>query len=462
MIEQKNPSYRVTVISKETNKATIVEYPITCQFTVTRGVFAQSQKATISLYNIGTDKRNEIFQDQFTLDPKKYKYVFIEAGYNGVMPLIFSGRIMQAYSFRAGGQTDVITQIEAVATDIFDFQSSHTFAAGTTFKDALKTMAADMPNVLVGNTGTLEGQFQTPTTFDGSTIDCMNTLTGGHTFVDNGILNTLMDNEVIDVPVPVISQNTTLLETPMRRDANLEVKTLFLPDLIVGQLVEVDSSVSPNFNGQFKLVGFTHNCMIGKSQAGQRTTQLVLWIGPLLPGANIAITGGAAPVGFNKVKGEQVSPVNPMPITKKWIMPYNGRITSNFGARVAPKKGASTFHKGVDIGAPWGSKVQAPADGTVIYAGSNDPKGYGTYIVIDHGIINGKKVTSEYGHLSSYAVSYHQKVKQGQTIARSGNSGISTGPHLHFTVKENGTPVNPLKYVNSGSKFRGAGASGGW
>lgn len=309
MTRQFDARYRVTVYSN--TETTIVEYPITCKFTVTRGVFAQSQNATIQLYNLAPDTRNQIFQDAWTnaVDKTKWKYVRLEAGWNGTMSEIFVGRIMQAYSSKSGGQTDIITEIQATALDIFDSQSSHTFAAGTTFKDALKTFASDMPNVLIGNTGTLEGAFQTPTTFDGNTMDEINKLTGGHSFVDNGVLNTLMDNEVIDVPVPVISNHTTLLETPMRRDANLEIKTLFLPDLVVGQLVEVDSSISPNFNGQFKLVGFTHDCLISPTQAGTRTTQMVLWIGPLLPDANIAITGGAAPVEFSKVKGEDVSPV---------------------------------------------------------------------------------------------------------------------------------------------------------
>lgn len=307
MTRQFNASYRVTVFSN--TKTTIVEYPITCKFTVTRGVFSESQKAVIQLYNLAPKTRNQIFQDQFTLDKAKWKYVHLEAGWDGVMSLIFVGRIMQAYSYRSGGQTDVITEIQATALDIFDSQSSHTFAAGTTFKDAYKTFAADMQGVSIGNIGTLEGVFQTPATFDGMTIDCLNTLTNGHTYVDNGVLNTLMDNEVIDVPVPIISNNTTLLETPKRRDANLEIKTLFLPDLIVGQLVEVDSGVSPNFNGQFKLVGFTHDCLISETQAGTRTTELVLWIGPLLPNSNIAITGKPQTQPFTKVKGEDTTPV---------------------------------------------------------------------------------------------------------------------------------------------------------
>lgn len=311
MIRQFNARYRVTVYSS--SETTIVEYPITCKFTVTRGTFSQSNSATIQLYNLAPSTRNQIFQDQLNLDPNKMKYVHLEAGWGNTVSLIFQGRIMQAYSYKAGGQTDVITEIQAVALDIFDYPTSHTFAAGTSFRDALKTIASDMPNVTVGNIGAFEGTFQTPTTFDGLAMEEISKHTGGHAFVDNGLLNVLMDNEVIDVPVPVISDDTVLLETPMRRDANLEVKTLFLPDVIAGQLVEVKSSIQTQFNGQFKLVGFTHDCLISPTQAGSRTTQLVLWIGPLLPGANIALTGGTTgngtSFGFSKVKGEKISPV---------------------------------------------------------------------------------------------------------------------------------------------------------
>lgn len=307
MIQQFNAKYRVTVFSN--TETTIVEYPITCKFTVTRGVLSDSNRATIQLYNLSPSTRNQIFQDQFTLDKSKFKYVHLEAGYNNSLSLIFKGRILQAYSYKSGGQTDVITDIQAMALDIFDCQTSHTFAADTTFKEAHNAMVSDMPNVIVGNIGNLNGQFKTPTTFDGMAIEQLNKLTGGHTFVDNGVLNTIMDNEVIDVPVPIISSQTNLLETPMRRDANLEIKTTFLPDIIVGQLVEVDSAISPDFNGQFKLVGFTHDCLISPTQAGTRTTRMTLWIGPLLPSSNLNLAVGNQNSPFSKVKGEDSTPV---------------------------------------------------------------------------------------------------------------------------------------------------------
>ena len=443
MIRQFDARYRVTVYSN--TETTIVEYPITCKFTVTRGTFSQSNSATIQLYNLAPSTRNQIFQDQLNLDPNKMKYVHLEAGWGNTVSLIFRGRIMQAYSHKAGGQTDIITEIQAVALDIFDYPTSHTFAAGTSFRDALKTIASDMPNVAVGNIGAFEGTFQSPTTFDGLAMEEISKHTGGHAFVDNGLLNVLMDNEVIDVPVPVISDDTVLLETPMRRDANLEVKTLFLPDLIAGQLVEVKSSVQTQFNGQYKLVGFTHDCLISPTQAGSRTTQLVLWIGPLLPGANIALTGGAASVSFNKVKGEDVSPVNPMPLSQKWIRPCPGRITSGYGLREAPIKGASKDHKGIDIGAPPGTPVKAVADGTVVHSAFDNTNG--NKIRIDHGKVNGKNVASTCIHLNARYVQKGQKVKQGSIIGTVGNTGNSGGPHLHISVYENNTPVNPAKYI---------------
>lgn len=450
MIKQFNARYRVTVYSS--TETTVVEYPITCKFSVTRGVFAQSNNANIQLYNLAPSTRNQIFQDQLTLDPSKWKYVHLEAGWNGTMSMIFKGRIMQAYSYKSGGQTDVITEIQAVALDVFDSITSHTFAIGTTFKDALKTMASDMSNVILGNTGTLEGSFQTPTTFDGMAIDQINKLTGGHSFVDNGILNTLMDNEVIDVPVPVISENTTLLETPIRRDANIEVKTLFLPDLISGQLVEINSSVQPQFNGQFKLVGFNHDCLISPTQAGTRITQLTLWIGPLITNSNNALTGQTQTQPFSKVKKEEVSPVNSQPLNKKWIRPCPGRITSSYGWRIHPVKKERKFHKGIDIAAPPGTPVKAVADGVVefsAYEGAN-----GNKIRINHGSVNGKQIKSTCIHLNSRNVQAGQKVKQGDIIGTVGSTGrysdgkpSSTGPHLHISVYENNTAVNPGKYI---------------
>ena len=127
--------------------------------------------------------------------------------------------------------------------------------------------------------------------------------------------------------------------------------------------------------------------------------------------------------------------------------PVEGKITSDFGYRKSPVAGATTNHSGIDIGVPAGTPVKAIADGIII-AASGGMRGYGNGVFIDHGIINGKRIVSEYGHLSKFEVKNGDKVHQGQVIAESGNTGISSGPHLHITIRENNIPVNPKKYID--------------
>ena len=74
-------------------------------------------------------------------------------------------------------------------------------------------------------------------------------------------------------------------------------------------------------------------------------------------------------------------------------------------------------------------------------------RGYGVGVFVNHGIVNGNSIVSEYGHLSRFIVNVGQKVKQGQVIAYSGNSGTSTGAHLHLTIRQNGTAVNPVQFL---------------
>lgn len=133
---------------------------------------------------------------------------------------------------------------------------------------------------------------------------------------------------------------------------------------------------------------------------------------------------------------------------QNWIMPCKGRISSGYGKRKPPVPGASSWHNGWDIEVPIGTPVKAIADGKVIASGA--AKGYGYWVAIDHGIINGVQVTSEYGHISSWNVRYGQIIKQGDIIAKSGNAGYSSGPHLHITIREGrfqGTAVDPSKYI---------------
>lgn len=439
-----NPIYRVTIF---TSKETItITNPLTCHITVNRGVLSDSQKCTVQITNLSPSTRQKIFKDAFVdvLNPENWNYIHVEAGYNGQLALIFKGRVLQAYSMRAGGSTDVITEIQAMYLDAIDNMCGYTFKAGTSKIEAFQTIAAGIPNITIGNVGDLSGTFQTDTTFDGNALDCLNSLTGGAVHIDNGVLNCILNNEVIDVPVPIIGDDTGLLDTPMRRDANLEVKMLFQPDLIVNQLLEIKSSLQPDFNGQYKVVGFTHDLNFGEANAGTRTTTVNLYIGPLLPNATITDTDGKIQSNFKKVKGYEVSPVNEETVGN-WVMPCKGSVTSPWGWRTHPIRKKTIFHDGVDIGVGSNTRVKATQKGNVVRCSWYG--GYGNCIDIYHGIVNGKSVMSRYAHLNKFNVSFGQTVNVGQVIALSGSTGTSTGPHLHFEIQENGKSVNPRKYI---------------
>lgn len=132
-----------------------------------------------------------------------------------------------------------------------------------------------------------------------------------------------------------------------------------------------------------------------------------------------------------------------IPVTGEyaWPLTTSGRITSPFGPRRAPTAGASSYHKGVDIAVSMGSAVLATKAGKVVTATYSPSAGY--YV----GIYHGGGVYSYYMHNSSLRVREGQKVKQGQVIARSGSTGVSTGPHLHFAIFRNGNYMNPMYYV---------------
>ncbi len=130
-------------------------------------------------------------------------------------------------------------------------------------------------------------------------------------------------------------------------------------------------------------------------------------------------------------------------IPPTYIKPISGgRLSSGFGRRKAPTRGASTFHKGIDWSTPVGTAVMASSTGTVTKAGW--ATGYGYVVYINHA--DGRQ--TRYGHLSKVLVKVGQTVQQGTKIALSGNTGRSTGPHVHFEILINGTQVNPMSYLN--------------
>lgn len=123
------------------------------------------------------------------------------------------------------------------------------------------------------------------------------------------------------------------------------------------------------------------------------------------------------------------------------IKPAKGWLTSRFGYRVSPFSGKSVLHAGLDIAAAPGSPVYAPADGVVTFASYDE--GYGKLVSVDHGY----GVSTRFGHMSQIYVQVGQRINKWDVLGAVGNTGRSTGPHLHYEVRINGTPVDPINYI---------------
>ena len=126
-------------------------------------------------------------------------------------------------------------------------------------------------------------------------------------------------------------------------------------------------------------------------------------------------------------------------LPSRW--PVRGAVNSEFGQRQSPWTGTSEFHGGIDIGSDRGTPVKAPAPGVVVFTGTTPD--FGNTVIIDHG----NEIKTLYGHLQKILVSGGQKVERSQQIALSGNTGKSSGPHLHYEILVRGQPVNPRGYL---------------
>ncbi|MEE8319343.1 MAG: M23 family metallopeptidase [bacterium] len=123
------------------------------------------------------------------------------------------------------------------------------------------------------------------------------------------------------------------------------------------------------------------------------------------------------------------------------IWPTRGWRTSGFGYRTSPFTGRREMHKGVDVATRTGTAILAPADGIVIFAGREG--GFGNMVILDHGY----GLVTKFGHASTIEVKRSQRVNRGDVIAKVGNTGRSTGPHLHYEILVNGVAANPMRYI---------------
>jgi murein DD-endopeptidase MepM/ murein hydrolase activator NlpD len=218
----------------------------------------------------------------------------------------------------------------------------------------------------------------------------------------------------------------TLADTLTRisqRDARIRVLANLDPIDPQVQAAGIGGPASPAFE------------LAGVTGVGRRTAEIRVDLGALIRRANLLASS------FKEAADSLALHTARLAATPS-IMPTQGWLSSAFSSmRTHPILHIARPHEGIDVSAPMGSPIEAPAAGVVTDAGWET--GYGNTITIDHGF----GIVTKFAHASKLLVKNGQRVSRGQRIALVGNSGLATGPHLHYEVHVNGRPVDPLKYV---------------
>jgi len=273
--------YRLTIEMNDGQNAIVIEPPFTIQFNVDRSNLSSLNQASIIIYNLSEITRGRILHDRF--DYTNFRTIILEVGYEE-LATIFVGTLRQAGSQRQG--SNIVTMINADDGG-FDTTNTLTFTtlqAGTTIGNIVKTIVGGFPNLNQGVISGLDAKITRPVVLDGNSWDQIKKYTNLRSFIDMGKVYHLNDNEVIIGDLDVIDPSTGLLETPRRDEAFLQLTTLLEPRLIIGQLVSLESNVAPVYNGQYKVIGISHQGIISEAIGGQCTTKVNLLMGNQLYG----------------------------------------------------------------------------------------------------------------------------------------------------------------------------------
>ncbi len=216
--------------------------------------------------------------------------------------------------------------------------------------------------------------------------------------------------------------------------------------LLVAIFLPVMASATAHFSS-LRSVGMLTSPTFNKVAVNENPAEKVSFFGTLGPDASAK---GAVKTFTIKIVSRQKSNSGKAslgtaelsePGTRSFLRPVAGRVSSMFGRRKHPKSHVWHFHSGVDIVAPKGTPIASSQGGKVTYAGWR--RGYGLLVVVDHG----NNLETAYAHCSKVTVKVGQSVNAGQRIAYVGNTGVTTGSHLHFEVRRNGSVQNPFRFL---------------
>lgn len=280
MLNKFQRNYQLEVQGNDGNIHTF-NYPLTLEFQIKRDVLASANTGNFRIYNLGQSTRNTIFKDPFS-PSLSFRSLTLKAGYGNTLPIIFNGNVKSAGSYRISNSVNFITEIEGFdyGWAITNATSSFNFSGTVSTLAVINLLVADMqktvPNKSLG-VGAISPQFNTPystrgVSMVGSTWNNLQKVTNNQTFIDNGNIFSLFENDVFDGDLAVINSETGLLGTPRKMDQKLVIEILFEPRLTIGQQVSVQSSSLQQFNGNYKIVGLEHRGVISGAVGGECKT----------------------------------------------------------------------------------------------------------------------------------------------------------------------------------------------
>lgn len=271
--------YRLTVQNVDENgnpidSAIVITNPITVDFSVNRTLFAEVNTLDIDIYNLAPNTYNQLFFDYFNM---KYRTIILEAGYETTgLSTIFIGDVWSCYTRREKSNT--ITKIHAIV-GLKSLQAMTDITLGGITRDrVLATVAKDMNLELEVYSGQ-NIKFDRDVVLSDNSMKIAQQYSGENAYIDNGKLIILEDTDAIKGEVPLINDESGLLGVPQHEDAILSVEIMFDPRFIIGQIIEVQSRIHPQFNGQYKVYGIKHEAVISGSEAGAATTTLEMLVG---------------------------------------------------------------------------------------------------------------------------------------------------------------------------------------
>jgi len=250
----------------------VIEPPFTINFSIVRNNMASANTMTAEVFNLAQSTRSKIFQDR--IDPTVYKRVILQAGYNN-LSTVFQGNLFSAGSVRRGSEIVTMLDCRDGDYDIRNGQTVKTYAKETANKTILEDLLSSFKYLKKGKVTNVDGNLQRGTVIDENTFYWIKRQQEG-VFIDLEKINILKDNEYIAGDVPLITSESGLIGTPQRQNSFLSVTTLFEPRVVIGQLLEIQSNIQKEYNGQYKVIGIEHRGTISSAVGGQLVTKFNL------------------------------------------------------------------------------------------------------------------------------------------------------------------------------------------